>query len=423
MVVWEDFEEDIFFTDGNYRVRYRFTEDSIELADTGINFDYTIISGLVFLTAGLVLFTSSRKRKLLQSDISLEDIYENAFKVKTKIEKLIDSKVQVNIDINKFAPYGKSFVSYSSEIRELNNELEYTLVAIENIKKISAEKNEVMSKEILADRLGLISNNFQIIYTSEDILDSKELQVKTVKKNQTKNIKRKFFERKRIKQISTSFATLLILTGIGFGIYTTQQMYFSDEYQENAQNYLETVYLGEPAQEKPEFFTSSNPFNIIQSDNPVFDFFGELEIIDNVLNSGQYEPKLFGLLEIPNISIRQYIVSGTGENDLQFGPGHYIQTNLPGSGGNVGIAGHRTTYGAPFNRLDQVEIGDEIRLSFGSNKYLYIVDEILIVSPNDDYVLYNRGQDRITLTTCHPKYSARQRLVVSGILSKIESVN
>ena len=110
-------------------------------------------------------------------------------------------------------------------------------------------------------------------------------------------------------------------------------------------------------------------------------------------------------------------------NNLQFGPGHYIQTNLPGSGGNVGIAGHRTTYGAPFNRLDQVEIGDEIKLSFGSNKYLYIVDEILIVSPNDDYVLYNRGQDRITLTTCHPKYSARQRLVVSGILSKIESVN
>ena len=73
-------------------------------------------------------------------------------------------------------------MSYSSEIRELNNELEYTLVAIENIGKISAEKNEVMSKEILADRLGLISNNFQIIYTSEDILDSKELQVKTVKK-------------------------------------------------------------------------------------------------------------------------------------------------------------------------------------------------------------------------------------------------
>ena len=200
-------------------------------------------------------------------------------------------------------------------------------------------------------------------------------------------------------------------------------MYFSDEYQENAQNYLETVFLGEPTQEKPEVLTSSNAFRIIQSDNPVFDFLGELEIIDNVINSAQYEPKVFGLLEIPNISIRQYIVSGTSENDLQFGPGHYIQTNLPGSGGNVGIAGHRTTYGAPFNRLDQVKIGDEISLSFGSNKYLYIVDEILIVSPDDDYVLYNRGEDRITLTTCHPKYSARQRLVVSGILSKIESVN
>ena len=56
---------------------------------------------------------------------------------------------------------------------------------------------------------------------------------------------------------------------------------------------------------------------------------------------------------------------GTDEISLQYGPGHYMQTNLPGSGGNVGIAGHRTTYGAPFTRLDLLEVGDTIFLNFG----------------------------------------------------------
>ena len=394
------------------------------MADTGINLDYAIAGGLIFLVSGLILFTSSRKKRLLDSEISLEDIYKNSYKIKTKIEKLINSKVEINIDINKFAPYAKSFVNYSSEIQALNSELEYTLVAIENIKKICEEKNQVLSKDILEERLGLISKNFQIVYTVENISNDNKQKVKKVPKKETKQIKRKFFERKSIKRVSTSFATLFILTGMGFGIFATQQVFLSDVYQKNAQEYLETVFLGEPVEDKPEVLESSNPLRIIQSDNPVFNFFDEFEIINQVVDSQQYEPKVFGLLEIPDIRVKQYIVSGTGENDLQFGPGHYIQTNLPGSGGNVGIAGHRTTYGAPFSRLDQVKIGDEIYLSFGPNKYFYIVDEIQIVNPDEgQYVLYNRGDDRLTLTTCHPKYSARQRLVISGLLTKIENVN
>ena len=93
-------------------------------------------------------------------------------------------------------------------------------------------------------------------------------------------------------------------------------------------------------------------------------------------------------------------------------------------GGNVGIAGHRTTYGAPFAELDQLQIGDELILTVDSNKYHYSVDEVTVVEAiGGEYVLYNRGDDRLTLTTCHPRYSAKQRLVVTGILTKIESVN
>ena len=101
-----------------------------------------------------------------------------------------------------------------------------------------------------------------------------------------------------------------------------------------------------------------------------------------------------------------------------------MQTALPGTGGNVGIAGHRTTFGAPFAKLDQVQIGDELILTVDSKKFHYIVDEVRIVEAiGGEYVLYNRGDDRLTLTTCHPRYSARQRLVVTGILTRIESVN
>ena len=164
---WDD-DDDIYFTDGSYNVTYIYREDSIALAATGINLDYIVISGSVFLVGGVILFTSSRKRKLMESEISLEDIYKHAFKLKTKIEKLIQEKVEISIDINKFAPYAKSFTTYQSEIQALDSELQYTLVAIENIKSICEEENTELTKEILEERLGLISNNFQIIYSGNE---------------------------------------------------------------------------------------------------------------------------------------------------------------------------------------------------------------------------------------------------------------
>ena len=184
------------------------------------------------------------------------------------------------------------------------------------------------------------------------------------------------------------------------------------------------MYLGEEIKEvnRPEILT--NPLRLFQNDNPVFETLQDFIVIDQSAKIEEFQPTIFGLLEIPDINITQFVVSGTDELSLKFGPGHYIGTKLPGSGGNVGIAGHRTTYGAPFSRLDQVDIGDEIYLTVGLNKYHYVVDDIEVVDANTgDYVLFNRGDDRLTLTTCHPRYSARERLVVSGILTRIESGN
>ena len=123
---WDEYDEGVYLTDGSYTVQYIYREDSLKLAATGINLDYIALGGSVFLIGGVVLYTSSRKRKLMESEISLEDIYKHSFKVKTKIEKLIKEKVEINIDINKFAPYAKSFTTYQSEIQALDNELKYT---------------------------------------------------------------------------------------------------------------------------------------------------------------------------------------------------------------------------------------------------------------------------------------------------------
>lgn len=119
-------------------------------------------------------------------------------------------------------------------------------------------------------------------------------------------------------------------------------------------------------------------------------------------------------LQIPKIDLDEYVVSGTDQDDLAKGPGHYLGTAMPGQAGNVAIAGHRTTHGAPFNRLAELAVGDPIYLTTTTGQRLtYIVSATPVpVSPSDVSVLNNFGDNRLTLTTCNPEYSARQRLIV-----------
>ena len=121
-------------------------------------------------------------------------------------------------------------------------------------------------------------------------------------------------------------------------------------------------------------------------------------------------------IRIPAIGVDKIVVHGVGVSDLKRGPGHYPDSPLPGQPGNAAIAGHRTTYGAPFNRLDELEPGDEILITTVQGSFTYEVREQLIVSPDQVEVLDDFGDDRLTLTACHPKYSARQRIVIVAAL-------
>jgi sortase A len=130
--------------------------------------------------------------------------------------------------------------------------------------------------------------------------------------------------------------------------------------------------------------------------------------------AGPSQGAVMAHLQIPKIALDQFVVSGTDESDLAKGPGHYLGTAMPGQAGNVAIAGHRTTHGAPFNRLAELSIGDPIYLTAANGEQLtYIVSAAPVaVSPGDVAVLNNFGDDRLTLTTCNPEYSAVQRLIV-----------
>ncbi|MBW3574924.1 MAG: class E sortase [Actinobacteria bacterium] len=122
------------------------------------------------------------------------------------------------------------------------------------------------------------------------------------------------------------------------------------------------------------------------------------------------------IIRIPKIGVEKAVVEGVAISDLRKGPGHYPDTPLPGQGGNSGIAGHRTTYGAPFFELDQLVAGDEILVRTLDDELRYVVDRTLVVRPDQVEVLDPTEESRLTLTTCHPRYSARERLIVSAVL-------
>lgn len=119
-----------------------------------------------------------------------------------------------------------------------------------------------------------------------------------------------------------------------------------------------------------------------------------------------------GRIRADAIGLSEVVVQGTGSADLRNGPGHYPGTPVPGERGTVAIAGHRTTYGAPFRRLDDLGRGDRIELEMPYGDFTYRVERTRIVPPTALWVTNRVDHDRLVLTACHPLYSAAQRIVV-----------
>jgi sortase A len=129
-----------------------------------------------------------------------------------------------------------------------------------------------------------------------------------------------------------------------------------------------------------------------------------------------------GRIVIPNIDLDIVVVQGTSTGDLTKGPGHYPSTPFPGQPGTTAIAGHRTTYLAPFRHLDSLHGGDRVELQMPYATLQYGVERTKVVQPTDIQILHPTGYQRLVLTACHPLYSASERIVAFARLERIRSV-
>jgi sortase A len=128
-----------------------------------------------------------------------------------------------------------------------------------------------------------------------------------------------------------------------------------------------------------------------------------------------------GKIVIPSIGVSEFIVEGTDTDNLRKGPGHYPDTPLPGERGTVAIAGHRTTYGAPFRDLDKLGRGDRIEIEMPYGTFLYRVQRTQVVEADAFWIKRRKPYNRLVLSACHPLYSAAQRIVTFARLERREA--
>ncbi len=141
------------------------------------------------------------------------------------------------------------------------------------------------------------------------------------------------------------------------------------------------------------------------------------------LNRRTDDGQPLGRIRVRSIGVNAVVVAGTDTAALRRGPGHYPGTPLPGASGTVAIAGHRTTYGAWFRRLNQLGRGDTIEVSMPYGRFTYAVESRKIVPPTATWVTHRVGYDRLVLSACHPLYSAAKRIIVFAKLLRTKPRN
>ena len=140
------------------------------------------------------------------------------------------------------------------------------------------------------------------------------------------------------------------------------------------------------------------------------------EVVEYYVEDQPEENTEFAYMSIPSLDLEAVVFEGVTVETLRKGPGHMPWTPLPGQAGNAVISGHRTTYGRPFFNFDQLEPGDRIEIETAIGIHVYVVRDSFVVKPTDVWVTDDREGSWLTMTTCNPKFSARERLIITAEL-------
>ncbi len=210
--------------------------------------------------------------------------------------------------------------------------------------------------------------------------------------------------------LKTLIGIILLLAGISLASFPyLMNMYYQHVQERQLEDAMEQVQNKENKKEQ------TGP----KGPSLVYDNYDRV----NDENEKEYPEELKpdeGVLEIAPIDVQLKIGYGVDLPALESGPGFYPESGYPDNG-NVSIAGHRTTYGAPFRNLDQLEKGDPIKLIYRGKEYIYKVDDVFDTHKYDWSVIDPTDDPALTLTTCHPPGSAEQRLVVRAYLDEKNS--
>jgi sortase A len=217
----------------------------------------------------------------------------------------------------------------------------------------------------------------------------------------------------------------LILLGILMLLFVGYQLWGTGIEESQAQNRLESTFF--------DYGTSSDDAGDLDGDGVAVGTLAPDTTVTDVGNTPPVESSRpvavdegdpVAIIEIPDLGVTKFVVAGVAAADLKKGPGHYPMTPQPGHLGNVAIAGHRTTYGEPFRQLDELDEGDDIIVTdVRGREFVYQVTESFVVEPDDSWVVATTDPTRalLTLTTCHPEFSAKQRLIVTAELDTSRS--
>ena len=368
-------------------------------------------------------------------EVELSEVYVKSNILKKVLENAIGTEVMISIDVSeRFNPLIAEPESFTEDIVTMLKEVDYLTSAVKNISKNAKYLGIDVTEEMLREKLTLMtSNRFSIVFTKKPVERHRNIPRlifdSPLKKNRRQREVTETSKSVSNKNIKKSpllpLAVGLLVVGFIILIYSVNQTFFSTSVINDEQSLLENKFQVSETNlselRNKNIATEKSLENLEQTDE-----FQESVIsiatktLTNQAAKAEFLPDVVGRLTILSANINHYVVFGATNNKLEYGPGYILGTSLPGSGGNFAIAGHRTTYGAPFGNLDRVKIGETIIFQTNTNQYKYKIVDLKIVSPDDNYVLDNYGDDRITLTTCHPKFSAKQRLVVVGQLEKVE---